>query len=31
VRSVQSAALASPPLRNPRLDRQRFADLYSPG
>ncbi len=31
VRSVQSAALASPPLRNPRLDRQTFADLYSPG
>ncbi|SSW68590.1 hypothetical protein [Achromobacter agilis] len=31
VRSVQSAALASPPLRNPRLERQTFADLYSPG
>ncbi|MGE8689764.1 MAG: hypothetical protein ACN6PJ_21645 [Achromobacter sp.] len=31
VRSAQSAALASPPLRNPRYDRQTFADLYSPG
>lgn len=31
VQSAQATALASPPLRNPRLDRQRFADLYSPG
>ena len=31
VRSVRSAALASPPLRNPRLDQQAFADLYTPG
>ncbi|CAB3713693.1 hypothetical protein [Achromobacter pestifer] len=31
VQSAQATALASPPLRNPRLDRQQFADLYSPG
>nr|WP_315528810.1 hypothetical protein [uncultured Achromobacter sp.] len=31
VQAVQTTALASPPLRNPRLDRQQFADLYSPG
>lgn len=31
VQAAQTAALTSPPLRNPRLDRQKFADLYSPG
>ncbi|WP_447578450.1 hypothetical protein [Achromobacter kerstersii] len=31
VQAAQTTALASPPLRNPRLDRQKFADLYSPG
>ncbi|MDH2052459.1 hypothetical protein [Achromobacter marplatensis] len=31
VQAVQTTALASPPLRNPRLERQQFADLYSPG
>lgn len=31
VPAAQTTALASPPLRNPRLDRQKFADLYSPG
>nr|WP_314355976.1 hypothetical protein [uncultured Achromobacter sp.] len=31
VQTAQTTALASPPLRNPRLERQRFADLYSPG
>ncbi|WP_447990794.1 hypothetical protein [Achromobacter spanius] len=31
VQTAQTTALASPPLRNPRLERQQFADLYSPG
>lgn len=31
VQAVQTTALASPPLRNPRIERQQFADLYSPG
>jgi hypothetical protein len=31
VQTAQATALASPPLRNPRLERQQFADLYSPG
>lgn len=29
--SARSAALTAPPLRNPRLERQQFADLYTPG
>ena len=31
VQSVQSGAMNSPPLRNPRLDRQGMLDMYSPG
>ncbi|MBR8652593.1 hypothetical protein KDH83_04620 [Achromobacter sp. Marseille-Q0513] len=31
VQSVQSGAMSSPPLRNPRLDRQGMLDMYSPG
>ncbi|HCW20926.1 hypothetical protein [Achromobacter sp.] len=31
VQAVQTTSLAAPPLRNPRLERQQFADLYSPG
>jgi len=31
VLSARSAAFTAPPLRNPRLERQQFADLYSPG
>jgi hypothetical protein len=31
VMSARSAAFTAPPLRNPRLERQQFADLYSPG
>ena len=31
LQSARSAALASPPLRNPRLDSKSFADLYTPG
>ena len=31
VQSARSAALGAPPLRNPRMERQQFADLYSPG
>ncbi|MGV2904835.1 hypothetical protein [Achromobacter sp. AGC25] len=31
MQAVQTTALAAPPLRNPRLERQQFADLYSPG
>jgi len=31
VLSARSAAFTAPPLRNPRVERQQFADLYSPG
>ncbi len=31
VLSVQNAVLNSPPLRNPRMDRQGMVDFYSPG
>lgn len=31
VLSVQNTMVNSPPLRNPRMDRQGLADFYSPG
>ncbi|MNT30542.1 hypothetical protein D3C72_1663400 [compost metagenome] len=31
VQSARSASLTSPPLRNPRMERQQFADFYTPG